>query len=158
MNAGLYGLVVYGVGCIIPTPIDQAQQTPNYSPVFVTEKVSPMFGLLGPLSQTQVIPLTIVASDANPSDDLQVRLFESINGTLVSTGQTTSLAYPSVRDPNPDNATQRFGGFEFALCGGRTAGLHLLYAVVADRKFVNPTSFTPDGGLSDSNHWDVSCM
>jgi hypothetical protein len=156
MNSGLYGLIIFCVGCIIPTPIDQAQQTQNYSPVFVTEKVSPPFGLLGPLSQTQQLTLSLVASDANTEDDLQARLFESINGTLVSTGQTTSLTYPSVADPQ--NPTQRFGGFEFALCGGRTSGLHLIYAVVADRKFVTPTSFTPDGGLATSNHWDVTCM
>jgi hypothetical protein len=158
MNAALYGVVIFAVGCIIPTPIDQAQQTPNYSPVFVTEKVSPSFGLLGPLTQSQVIPLTIVASDANPDDELQARLFESINGALVATGQTTTLTKPSVPDENPDNATQRFGRFEFALCGGRTSGLHLIYAVVVDRKFVTPTSVLPDGGLSDSNHWDVTCM
>jgi len=61
MNVALYGLVIYGVGCIIPTPLDQAMQETNARPVFVTDKVLPAFGPLGPLSQTQAVTLSLVA-------------------------------------------------------------------------------------------------
>ncbi|MDB4968747.1 MAG: hypothetical protein JWN44_4436 [Myxococcales bacterium] len=157
MNSALYGLVVYGVGCVIPTPLDQTQQTPNYSPVFVTSQVQPRFGPLGPLSQSQLLSITMVASDANLDDTLQARLFELINGTLVATGQTTTLN-PIV--PAGDDATLRLGGFELALCAGKApASIHYIYAVVADRGFQSPTSSVVSGnGLSDTNHWELSCM
>ena len=68
MNVALYGLAIHGVGCVIPTPLDQATQETNARPVFVNEKVLPMFGPIGPFSQTQVVTLSMVASDANLGD------------------------------------------------------------------------------------------
>ena len=158
MNVALYGLAIHGVGCVIPTPLDQAMQETNARPVFVNEKVLPMFGPIGPFSQTQVVTLSMVASDANLGDELQVRLFELTNGMLVTQGGSQTMHYPSVPDPNPDNATFRYVPVDVGLCANRLSGsTHFIYAVVADRKFVGASTM-PDGGLSDTNHWDVTCM
>jgi hypothetical protein len=160
-DTALYALVIYGVGCVIPTPLDQAQQPPNYGPVFVTTKVNPPFG---PIAHTQSDPFEIDVvvddpDDADPTtnDDLHARLFFlGTGGALLWDGSDIPLRAPQV--PDPTNPTWRYGTFPAAArCFGRT-GVQYLYAIVSDRPFKSDQPSTSNGGLTDTNHWELSCM
>ena len=78
MQSAFYGLIIFGIGCVIPTPLDPAPQETNARPTFVTENVQPKFGPLGPYSQSDNVTLSLVASDPNLKDELSVRLFEQL--------------------------------------------------------------------------------
>src|SRR4051794_32847613 len=73
-NSALYGMVIYCIGCVIPTPLDRAPAQQNFQPAFVTSRVQPAFG---PTSESVSSPLalSIAATDPNPDDTLKVRLF-----------------------------------------------------------------------------------
>lgn len=157
----LFSVVIYSVGCVIPTPLDPAPAPTNYAPLFVTDKVNPQFG---PITHTQseAFDLNVVVDDPDvndPSsmDEMHARLFfRSLGdtGTMVWDGSDISLLAPSV--PNPMSPNLRFGSFPAAArCFNRT-GVQYLYAVVSDRRF-DSTVPTKTNGQTDTNHWELTC-
>jgi hypothetical protein len=158
-NSALYGFVIWCVGCIIPTPLDRAPPQTNYRPVFVTSQVNPPFG-----KSTQTISsattLALAATDPNPDDTLTVHLFEPDStqpGGLGFTGLSETLTIPSPPDTSDPNL--RLGSIDARLCLNAADGTMFdLYAVVADRPFNTTGNLSlADGGLTDSNHWEVTC-
>lgn len=153
-NATLYGFVIWCIGCVIPTPLDRAPAPINYNPVFVTSRVSPAFGKTS--VPTNGITVSVAATDPNHDDVLTVHLFEPDSmGTLIYTGATATLMIPT--PPDPDDPNLRIGSVNATPCLNAPDGTKfLLYAVVADRPFTGNTP-RADGGLTDSNHWEVTC-
>jgi hypothetical protein len=158
-NTALYGLVIYCIGCVIPTPLDRAPAPTNFSPVFVTNRVSPTFGAT--TAQVQMPKsFTLAATDPNHDDTLQVRLYttDSTGQGMLYTGINTTLNYPST--PDPDDPNLRIGEITTAPCPVQLQGTTFeLFAIVADRDF-SPTmpSKVQAGGLSDTNHWELQCL
>jgi hypothetical protein len=156
-NTALYGLVIYCVGCVIPTPLDRAPAPTNYSPVFVTSRVNPAFGKI---SQRVLVPgpFTLAATDPNPDDALDVHLFEpDSTGALVYIGVDWPLMIPTPPDQTDPNL--RLYSTTATLCPQGTQGQTFdVYAIVADRPFQGSLPKVQDGGLSDTNHWELSCM
>ena len=152
-NATLYGFVIWCIGCVIPTPLDRAPPDTNYPPSFVTGRVIPAFGKLSVPSSG--INLALAATDVNDKDTLTVHLFEQDpTGMLVPTSAPATLMIPV--PPDPDDPNMRTGSIDATPCLNAPDGTSfLLYAVVADRAFVGNTPKTD--GLSDSNHWEVTC-
>src|SRR5437016_6114953 len=64
-NSVPYGLVIYCVGCVIPTPLDRAPPQMNYQPSFVTSRVTPPFR---PMTEAAASPISFsfAATDPNP--------------------------------------------------------------------------------------------
>jgi len=163
-RTALYGLVIYGVGCVIPTPLDQAPAPPNYSPVIVTTKVNPPFGPIAHTAQ-DVFELTIVADDPNigqpdAPDDLHARLFipdpSDPAALLWFDGNDQTFLPASV--PDPMNPRLRYATFPPAVrCAGRSGQTFNLYVLVSDRRFKPTDPAVSDGGLTDSNHWELTC-
>lgn len=154
----LYSVVIYAVGCIIPTPLDQQQPQTNFPPVIRADKAVPLFGPINH-SQDELFDLHVFASDPDDNlpgnqDSLRFRLFfRRANGTLSYGGNEEFLmtsAHDST-DPTLVTATtsQRF-------CANLT-GTFYLYVVVADRPFVGDTSTVAPGGGSDQNYWVLTC-
>jgi hypothetical protein len=155
-NSALYGMVIYCVGCVIPTPLDRAPAETNFSPVFVTSRVTPAFGPTS-VAITGTLNLSLAATDPNRDDVLTVRLFEPLpTGELFYTQQTTTLNLPSPADVDDPNL--RLGSATPPICLNAHAGDTFdLYAIVADRDFMGTEARVQAGGLSDSNHWEVTC-
>jgi hypothetical protein len=160
----LYTVVIYSVGCIIPTPLDRAPASTNNRPVFVTDQVNPTFGFITH-PQFDAFPITIVVDDpddqeSTSQDDLFTRLFlqDLTTGNLGYTGEEIGLSPASV--PDPMHPTLRYGSFNAVpRCQGRAGTTQYLYAIVSDRKFstTDPTKPASDAGLTDTNHWELSC-
>ena len=154
-HTALYGLVIYAIGCVIPTPLDRAPSPTNYSPVFVANRVSPEFG---PMTAQVGQPrsFTLAATDPNLEDTLLVRFYtkDSAGSPLFSgiQGQLNSAK-------DPEDPTLRLGTIDAAPCPlGQLQGVTFdYYVVVADRDFTMPTKVA-EGGLSDTNHWELTCM
>ncbi|MCU1280232.1 MAG: hypothetical protein JWM53_3778 [bacterium] len=155
-NSALYGMVIYCVGCVIPTPLDRAPAPTNYGPVFVTMQVNPPFG---PVTESiaGALPLSLAATDPNHDDVLTVRLFEPDSTAptgFIDINQSVTLT----NAPTTDDPDLRVGSFEPVLCLRAQPGDRFdVYAVVADRPFTNKT-MRADGGLTDQNHWELTCM
>jgi hypothetical protein len=154
-NSALYGLVIWSIGCVIPTPLDRAPAPTNYNPVFVTSRVTPPFGKLSG-SSSSAIPLSLAATDPNADDTLKVRLF------VPSSSAPGGLQYLSIEQQltdamDPDDPNLRIGSLDPPLCLNAMPGTTFdVFAVVADRSFTGNTA-RADGGLTDQNHWELTC-
>ena len=154
----LYALVIYGIGCVIPTPLDRAPAPTNYSPVFVTSRVNPAFGAAPGLIATGN-SFSLGATDPNHDDVLTVHLFEpgTTTGSLIYTGFNTTLMIPST--PDSDDPNLRLGTLEAGVCLHQPPGAQFtVFAIVADRDFVEREPKVQAGGLSDQNQWELTCM
>lgn len=152
----LYSLVIYSIGCVIPTQLDREQTPTNFPPVWVTSMMNPQFG---PLPQVKGVPieLTLFASDPNLTDKLVAQAFIlNADGTYQVTNTPTTLNSPTpTGDAYKDSI--RAGQFEpFDYCGNLKTGPYQLFAFVADRPFIGNTEKV-NGGLSDSNYWELNC-
>jgi hypothetical protein len=162
-NSALYGLIIWCVGCIIPTPLDRAPTQTNFSPVFVTNSVTPLFGALA-ATIDQPTTLSLAATDPNADDALVVHLFQpdpTTKGSYILLQPPIALIKPTNPDPNGD-PNLRLGSQEVQLCLNAPDNFMTdVYAVVADRPFNAGSSgadiILSDGGLTDSNHWEVTC-
>lgn len=154
----LYSLVIYSIGCVIPTQLDREQAPTNYPPVWVTSMVMPPFGLLAPQkgAQTQI---NLFATDPNADDTLVARAFlrDSDGSYQIQNTQATLLPLVQLVDMATPTSLIRAGNFEpLDYCANLIQGTYFLYAFVADREFVGNTNVV-NGGLSDSNHWELVC-
>jgi hypothetical protein len=162
-NSALYGLIIWCVGCIIPTPLDRAPTQTNFTPVFVTSSVTPSFGPL-PATIDQPTTLSLAATDPNSDDTLVVHLFEpdpSMKGSYILLQPAIPLNKLNPPDPKGD-PNLRLGNQDVQLCLNASDNFMTdVYAVVADRPFNAGSKGTDiilsDGGLTDSNHWEVTC-
>jgi hypothetical protein len=159
-NTVLYSLVIYSIGCVIPTQLDREQTPTNYPPVWVTSMVMPPFGPLAPAKNTQT-QINLFASDPNINDQLVARVFLYDAATksyqIANTPAVLNLL-PVTPTSDPSEATIRAGNFEPSdYCANLTQGTYFLYAFVADRPFMGNTNVVDVGGLSDSNHWELMC-
>ncbi|MCU1280571.1 MAG: hypothetical protein JWM53_4117 [bacterium] len=155
-NSALYGMVIYCIGCVIPTPLDRAPAPTNYGPVWVTSRVQPPFGPTS-LSVSSTIALSLVATDPNPDDTLTVRLFVP-SATAPGGLQYLSIEKTLTSAPDMDDPNLRIGSLEPPLCRNAASGTSFdVFAYVADRDFSGVTATAP-GGLTDSNHWELTCM
>jgi hypothetical protein len=155
-NAPLYGMVIYCIGCVIPTPLDRAPAEMNFQPAFVTSRVQPPFG---PASEsvTSPIALSIAATDPNPDDTLKVRLFVP-SPTAPGGLQFLDVERTLTKAPDADDPNLRVVSLEPFPCINAMPGkMFDVYAVVADRDFTGVTA-TSTGGLTDQNHWELTCM
>jgi len=161
-NTALYGLVMFSIGCIIPTPLDREPAKTNYRPTFVTTQVNPTFGSVQ-AQLTSPLTIALAATDPNTDDTLKVHFFEpdgTPNGFQYIPSLNTTLEIPT--PPDSEDPNLRLGHVDASLCLNATAGTKFdLYAVVADREF-NTTGpsinlMGADGGLTDTNHWELTC-
>ena len=158
-DSALYGLVIWCIGCVIPTPLDQAPAPVNYPPVFVTTQVTPPFGPLPDPISTGVT-VSLAATDPNPDDVLSVALFEpdaAAPGGLRQVVAPQTLMKPSASDMGDPNL--RIGSIDLPVCFNSTDGFMFdLYAFVADRPFSSTGNRSQaPGGLTNSNHWEITC-
>ena len=161
-NSALYGFVIWCVGCVIPTPLDRAPAPTNYPPVFVTTRVTPAFGPVTESLSSPGTTIALAATDPNTADTLKVVLFQpdlANPGTFDSIGYMATLMIPS--PPDSEDSNLRLGTIDDAkLCrNARDGDKFDVYAFVADRDFNNPPANITQaaGGLTDSNHWEVTC-
>ena len=161
-NSALYGFVIWCIGCVIPTPLDRAPAQTNYRPTFVTTQVTPPFGPLTESLASAGTTIALAATDPNAGDTLTVRLFQPdliTPGTFDSIGFMATLMIPS--PPDQEDPNLRIGTIEDAkLCrNARDGDKFDVYAFVADRDFNSPPQNITQaaGGLTDSNHWEVTC-
>ena len=157
-NSALYGMVIYCIGCVIPTPLDRAPTETNFGPVWVTTRVNPPFGPTTGLIATGD-SFSLAATDPNHDDTLTVHLFVPgpTPGSRVYTTAHTTLSIPSTPDQLDPNL--RIGTIDSFLCLKQPVGTQFeVYAVVADRDFMGTEAKVQAGGLSDENHWELSCM
>jgi len=158
-DSALYGFVIWCIGCVIPTPLDQAPAPVNYAPVFVTTQVTPPFGpLVDPI--TTGVTVSLAATDPNPDDMLTVGLFEpdaTVPGGYRSLGINQPLMKTTATDMGDPNL--RLGTIDLSVCFNATDGTTFdLFAFVADRPFnSNGNRSQATGGLTDSNHWEITC-
>ena len=154
-DSALYGFVIWCIGCVIPTPLDRAPAPVNYSPVFVTNRVTPAFGPANE-SITSAISLSLAATDPNPDDTLKVRLFVQ-NSNAPGGLEYLFIEQTLVSAPDPDDPNLRIGSFDPPLCRLAMPGDSFdVFAVVADRDFTGNTA-TATGVLNDQNHWERTC-
>ena len=159
-NSAFYGLVIWCIGCVIPTPLDRAPPPTNFRPTFVTAQVNPPFG---PSTQpiTSQTTLSLAATDPNPDDTLVVHLFEPDPlkpGSFLLVNSGTPLTKPTT--PDADDPNLRIGTIDSSTCLNVADQTKIeLYAIVADRPFnTAPANVTlAAGGLTDPNHWEVTC-
>jgi hypothetical protein len=157
-NSALYGMVIYCIGCVIPTPLDRTPADTNLRPVWVTTRVNPPFGPATGLIATGD-SLSLAATDPNHDDTLTVRLFVPgpTPGSRIYTGANTTLMIPST--PDTDDPNLRIGTISSSLCLKQPVGTDFeVYAIVADRDFMGTEARVQEGGLSDENHWEQTCM
>jgi hypothetical protein len=146
------------VGCIIPPSLKQAEQPPNFRPVFVASAVAPKFGPINLPDSMDRVQFSIAVEDPNLDDILTVRLFRLNGDKRFYTGLFIELDFPTVADPM--NPTRRVGRFaEIAPCQVFSGVDTPLFAIVADEDFsTKPTEEdTAPGGLTDENHWELDC-
>lgn len=158
-NSALYGIVMFSIGCIIPTPLDREPAPVNYRPTFVTAQVQPAFGSQ-PASLAGGTTLVLAATDPNAADKLVVHFFEpdpTTPGGFIYTNLNLALDSPTT--PDPDDPNLRIGTLDPPLCLNASDQTKFdLYAVVADRDFNTSGNLThADGGLTDTNHWSFTC-
>jgi hypothetical protein len=158
-NSALYGFAIWCIGCVIPTPLDQEPAPVNYAPVFVTTQVSPPFGPL-PVPITTGVTVSLAATDPNSGDTLSVGMFEpdaTVQGGLRQVVAPQTLMKPPPSDMGDPNL--RLGSIDLSVCFNSTDGKTFdLYAIVADRPFASTGNRSQaPGGLTDSNHWEVTC-
>ena len=157
----VYALIIYAVGCIIPTPLDQQSATINQHPSLRPDKADPQFGPIIHM-QDDLFELSIGADDPDLQDELHARLFQldpTTNKLIYLGNNEILLTSPSVPDPNdPSLRLGTFAAQPFCLGRSTTNGPILLYVVVADRPFsTTDPSMVVAGGLTDSNHWELTC-
>ena len=158
-DSAIYGFVIWCVGCVIPTPLDQAPAPTNYPPVFVTTQVTPPFGPLHDPISTGVT-VSLAATDPNADDVLSVAMFQpdaAAPGGMRQVVPPQMLMKPAASDMGDPNL--RLGSIELPVCFNSTDGFTFdLYAFVADRPFASTGNRSQaPGGLTDSNHWEVTC-
>jgi hypothetical protein len=150
----LYSLVIYSVGCIVPTPLDQQAAATNYPPVFETSLVDPQFGPL-PHNKTDSWLFKLSATDPNNDDVLFARLlFQDPDGTF-----SYATDVPMMKEASTDpTAVAHWHGQspDSRWCLNFVPGRYFLYAFVADQSFIG--SSEKSNGLEDSNHWELQCM
>ena len=158
-NSALYGFVIWCIGCVIPTPLDQAPAQMNYAPAFVTTQVTPSFGPLSdPISTGMTVSLA--ATDPNPDDVLTVAMFEPdamVPGGLRQVVAPQTLAKSMASDMGDPNL--RLGSVDFPVCFNSADGFTFeLYAIVADRPFASTGNRSQaPGGLTDTSYWEITC-
>lgn len=156
----LYALVIYGVGCIVPTPLDAQPATAN-API-VLRGANPPFGMLPKHQQTDLIELTVFADDAD--DDIpgnqnteHFRLFfQQSDNSLLYDGRSD---FPLSTENDPAHPTFLAGNTgQVRFCEGLGNQTIYLFAVVADRAFqtTNDSEVVP-GGTSDQSYWVLPC-
>jgi hypothetical protein len=156
-----YAVIIYGVGCIIPTPLEQQSQPLNYPPNIVAAATTPQFGPLD-FQHADPVGFNIVADDPNLDDELRARLFTRASGLgpRAWNGLEIKLLFPSVLDPqHPFRRAYSFP--TIALCSQLDSrsqgGLFDVYVVVADRQFKPSPDDDQSDGFTAENHWEVTC-
>ena len=155
----VYAVVIYAVGCIIPTPLDQQPLQQNLPPVIRADKVMPPFG---PITHQQddLFDLSIFASDPDDTlptsqDSLRFRLYFRLADGKLSYDGNEEFVMTSAHDPTDPTLVTATTSQRF--CQGRS-GTYYLYVIVADRPFqmADDTQVVAGGG-SDQNHWELTC-
>jgi hypothetical protein len=136
----------------------------NSRPVFA--HADPAFGpMLAVTGQPEELKLFAQDPDPDPvTNQLYVRLFKlgATPTSRVYTGFETTLDYPPGTDVAQQPLTVLTGSFfgpsGLDLCAVFSDSVDL-FAVVADRQFSNQPGQenTAPGGLTDENHWELSC-
>ena len=148
------------IGCVIPTPLDRAPAPIELSRrSFVTSRVTPTFGALAGADRARStcrsrrpIPTT---------DDTLVRAPVRARTATGASHLRRRAARRSMIPVPPDSgrsepAHRQRVDATLCLNAHRRHHVRSLYAVVADRSFTGNTPHA-DGGLTDSNHWEVTC-
>lgn len=158
----LYALVIYSVGCIVPTPLDPTPAPTNFAPVFVS--ATPNFG---PLTRTQTDLIEFDVSvddpdinDPGSQDELHARLFFLDSSNMLQWLDGNDLS-PTAQQVTGDMGDPRLRFFQFPAiprCAGRSGQTIFVYVIVSDRKFSTTNPSMPQaGGLTDTNHWELTC-
>jgi hypothetical protein len=160
-NSALYGMVMWCIGCVIPTPLDSEPAPKNFRPSFVTTQVTPPFGPLTEHLASTGSTLALAATDPNTGDTLKVHLFQPNPNSPFGydfIGWNATLAAPL--QPDSEEPNLRVGTIQARLCNNaRDNDKFDIYAAVADREFnMLPANITlAAGGFTEMNHWEVTC-
>jgi hypothetical protein len=165
-NVVLGGLLC-GSGCIIPTPLQQEPAPVNTPPVFVS--ATPAFGF--PVQHKVLndpFEWDIVVDDYDGEDEtLTARLFVlEDDQKLHYTNFATSVDRPLT--PDLKNPQRRYGTFATHDYCHEFSGLEPtppptpftlgVFVIVADRPFSQTDPTLSSGGLTDENHWELTCV
>jgi hypothetical protein len=155
----LYSLVIYAVGCIVPTPLDQQPQPIEYTPSFITELIDPPFGAVSH-AKTDQWSWRVHATDPSVDDTLQlyVRLmFLTADKTfdVAGTAGDINMTKEPLADPRGPSVWNG-ESHNAAWCGSLIPGTYYLYAFVADKNFIMSSEKT--GGVESWNYWVLTCM
>jgi hypothetical protein len=141
---------------VIPTDLTQEEQPINYRPVFVSDQVMPPFGPITH-SATDVVEISIVAEDPNKDDSLKARLFRL--GT--APGQLDLVDEIGKLDQDTAMPLVRRGQFHPSrLCSLFPSGVNDLFVVLTDGLWSDMNGVPGPqvtGGLTDENHWELTC-
>jgi hypothetical protein len=144
-------------GCVLPTSLQEEPSPVHYRPVLVS--ADPPFGPITH-SATDVVQISIVAEDPNVDDKLRVRLFKGLPDQLVFSGLEITL----LTDQSDKTRVRRQGSFvALDLCKVYQNN-DALFVVLANAPFYDPGDMMPGhvpwqspGGLTDENHWELTC-
>jgi hypothetical protein len=154
----LLALVIYAVGCIVPTPLDaQATQETNFSPRFYWPLVAPPFGMVTHTTTDPAWTWHLEAIDENTNQNLIATIFSYDPSTHRYNEMTTVPMAPQQSDDpmlqglrSGDSMDRRNDCISFG--AGTTK---LVYAFVSDKSINNDNpEASPD---ADSNHWELIC-
>jgi hypothetical protein len=160
----LYAITIYGVGCIIPTPLDQQPSPTKYAPSIDVIMTNPTLGAISRSADANTVwSWHVAASDANTGDTLYAEIAERRSEAEYK----FPVAVPLTKQPLVDErGPARWSGDSASLpwCLIYGQGVHYIFVYVSDGPFTTSgdidmgtgSPFTT-AGLADSNHWEVTC-
>lgn len=158
MRSLLAGLLIYAIGCVVPTPLEQEGDPPaNHSPVIVSGEPDFASGPYTPFHADDVWNFEVTADDPDVDDTLEARLYRLDGARLLPVPSPIFLTAPDA-----DHLTRRSGQFfgtaycEFS--GAMPQQEYLFYVYVSDLPF--PASGSPGelrDGHYDYKYWVVRC-
>jgi hypothetical protein len=145
-------LTIYGIGCIVPTPLEAEQA--NHSPFIV--RADPPFGRITK-ARSEAFKLDVVVRDEDERDELSARLLQKDGERFRPLyGDTLTLT------PVKDTPTERRGTFNGTHCELLVSANNLAYVFVTDGKFNGSTPLEqitePMSRGVDSRFWVLDCQ
>lgn len=156
LHTSLIGsLVVFAVGCVIPTPLDEAPVGSNHKPEIVSGTPAFLGGtvLVDPYDAT--LTFSVKADDLDLGDSLEARLYRLDGSSFVLVQSITLVTV------NSNNLSERSGDFTAQFCSagnlahGQQFNLFIFVSDIGFPKSNDPRDLAPEH--SDSRNWVLTC-
>lgn len=158
MRSLFAGFIVYAIGCVVPTPLEQEGDPPaNQSPVIVSGEPDFAAGPYTPFHADDVWNFEVTADDPDLNDTLEARLYRLDGSKLLPVPSPIFLA---AADPSQlaRRSGQFFGTAYCEFSGAMPQQQYFFYVYVSDLPF--PASGSPSelrDGHYDYKYWVVRC-